>query len=478
MQSNITLIFDKSSGNAQKNFIPKMDIEEVELQDIIPKSFQRFDLPLPDIPEVEIVRHYIDLSKKNYGVDDGFYPLGSCTMKYNPKINEIVARIPKFSQIHPLQDENQGCLELMFEFSKALEEITGMDGFTFQPAAGAHGELTGLLIIKKYFEDKNMKKNKIIVPDSAHGTNPASAKMAGFSIVELQSNREGEIPLDHLEFAMQEGDVAGIMLTNPNTLGVFDRQIKDITRIVHDNGGLCYYDGANLNPMLGICRPGDMGFDIVHLNLHKTFSTPHGGGGPGSGPIGVIKKLIPYLPKPYIISPEKVVNYRENNDNSIGRIKAFWGNFGVIIRAYAYILALGAEGLKRVGQMAVLNANYLRILLKKKYNLPYDRICQHEFVLSDKNLPNDITTEDIAKRILDYGLYAPTIYFPLIVNGAIMIEPTETESKTSLDYFIEVMEKVYEEAQNSPDLLKNAPNNTPIKRLDAVLAARKPKLRD
>jgi glycine dehydrogenase subunit 2 len=478
MNSNIRLIFEKGSEKAQKNFIPKMDIEEVDLQDIIPKSLLRMNLPLPDIPEVEIVRHYIDLSKKNYGVDDGLYPLGSCTMKYNPKINEIIARIPKFSQIHPLQDENLGCLELLFNFSKVLEEITGMDGFTFQPAAGAHGELTGLLIIKKYFEDKNIKKDKIIVPDSAHGTNPASAKMAGFSIVELQSNREGEINLDHLEYAMKEGDVAGIMLTNPNTLGVFDRQIKDITRIVHDRGGLCYYDGANLNPMLGICRPGDMGFDIVHLNLHKTFSTPHGGGGPGSGPIGVIKKLLPYLPKPTVISTENMIGSIEKNDESIGRIKAFWGNFGVIIRAYAYVLALGAEGLKRVGQTAVLNANYLRVLLKQKYFLPYDRLCQHEFVLSDKNIPNDVTTEDIAKRILDYGLYAPTIYFPLIVSGSIMIEPTETESKASLDYFIEIMVKIYEEAQNSPELLKNAPYNTPVKRLDAVLAARKPILHD
>lgn len=474
----MNLIFEKSSEKTQKNFIPKMDIEEVELQDIIPKSFLRMNLPIPDIPEVEIVRHYINLSKKNYGVDDGLYPLGSCTMKYNPKINEIVARIPKFSQIHPLQDENLGCLELMFNFSKALEEITGMDGFTFQPAAGAHGELTGLLIIKKYFEDKNIKKDKIIVPDSAHGTNPASAKMAGFSIVELKSNREGEIPLDHLEYAMKEGDVAGIMLTNPNTLGVFDRKIKEITRIVHDHGGLCYYDGANLNPMLGICRPGDMGFDIVHLNLHKTFSTPHGGGGPGSGPIGVIKKLLPYLPKPSIISSENKITYMEGNYDSIGRIKAFWGNFGVIIRAYAYVLALGAEGLKRVGQIAVLNANYLRVLLKQKFNLPYDRLCQHEFVLSDKNIPNDVTTEDIAKRILDYGLYAPTIYFPLIVSGAIMIEPTETESKASLDYFIKVMRKIYEEANNNPELLKKAPYNTSIKRLDAVLAARKPILHD
>jgi glycine dehydrogenase subunit 2 len=359
-----------------------------------------------------------------------------------------------------------------------LGEITGMDGFTLQPAAGAHGELVGLLIIKKYFESKQIKKNKIIVPDSAHGTNPASAKMAGFSIIELNSNEHGEVPLDQLEYAMKDGDVAGIMLTNPNTLGVFDRQIKDITRIVHKYEGLCYYDGANLNPMLGICRPKDMGFDIVHINLHKTFSTPHGGGGPGSGPIGVVNELIPYLPEPCLISTEQGIICQEQNKKSIGRIKAFWGNFSVILRAYAYILALGAEGLKRVGQIAVLNANYLRIRLQEKFYLPYNRICQHEFVFSDKTLPNEITTEDIAKRILDYGIYAPTIYFPLIVSGALMIEPTETESKQSLDYFIEVMNKIYEETIDNPKLLKNAPLNLPVKRLDAVLAARKPILRE
>jgi glycine dehydrogenase subunit 2 len=359
-----------------------------------------------------------------------------------------------------------------------LGEITGMDGFSLQPAAGAHGELVGLLILKKFFETKGVVKNKIIVPDSAHGTNPASAKMAGFSIIELQSNEYGEVPLDHLEFAMQQGDVAGIMLTNPNTLGVFDRQIKDITRIVHKYGGLCYYDGANLNPMLGICRPRDMGFDIVHLNLHKTFSTPHGGGGPGSGPVGVTTELIPFLPIPCIISIENGVVCTHDRIHSIGRIKAFWGNFGIILRAYVYILSLGAEGLKKVGQIAVLNANYLRVHLQKKYHLPYNRMCQHEFVLSDKDMPNEITTEDIAKRILDYGFYAPTIYFPLIVNGALMVEPTETESKRSLDDFVEVMEKIYYEAINTPEKLKKAPLNTPIGRLDAVKAARNPILHD
>ncbi len=472
------LIFEKGIDEELHNYIPEIDLEVVDLQKIIPIKFLREDIPIPNIPEIEIVRHFVNLSQKNYGVDTGIYPLGSCTMKYNPKINEVVEKLQGFTQVHPLQEDNQGSIEVLYDISKLLGEITGMSGFTLQPAAGAHGELAGLLIIKKYFESKGIEKQKIIIPDSAHGTNPASAKMAGFSIIELNSNEHGEVPLDHLEYAMSEGDVAGIMLTNPNTLGIFDRQIKEITRIVHDNDGLCYYDGANLNPILGICRPRDMGFDIVHLNLHKTFSTPHGGGGPGSGPIGVIDELTPFLPEPCIISTEKGLICRESNNNSIGRIKAFWGNFGVIIRAYAYIIALGAEGLKKVGQMSVLNANYLRVLLRKKFFAPFDRICQHEFVISDRNLPNGVTAEDIAKRILDYGIYAPTMYFPLVVQGALMIEPTETESKASMDYFSDVMEKIYKEAISDPKVVKTAPHNTPIKRLDAVLAARKPVLHD
>lgn len=478
MKTENTLIFNKEVKNPQRNFIPRMDVEDIPIDTILPKKFHRNDLKIPEIPESVIVRHYINLSTKNYGVDTGIYPLGSCTMKYNPKINEIIARLPGFSNIHPLQLKNQGALELIFEIAKYLGLITGMEGFTMQPAAGAHGELTGLFIIKKYFESKNQIKSKIIVPDSAHGTNPASAAIAGFSIIELESNDAGEIPLDQLEFAMQVGDVAGIMLTNPNTLGVFDSQILEITELVHKYGGLCYYDGANLNPILGICRPGDMGFDIVHLNLHKTFSTPHGGGGPGSGPVGVKEELIPYLPKPCLISTTSGIICRNDNDHSIGSIKAFWGNFGIIVRAYAYILALGAEGLKRVGQFSVLNANYLRVLLKSKYHLPYDRICLHEFVLTDKKMPNNITTEDIAKRILDYGFYAPTIYFPLVINGAIMIEPTETETKASLDQFYNTLIEIYNEAKNNPELLKKAPFNTSVGRLDAVLAARKPLLKE
>jgi glycine dehydrogenase subunit 2 len=478
MEPKLKTIFSKGMDYAYNNFVPKMDVESVDLNKILPQYLQRSDLPIPNIPEVEIVRHYINLSQKNYGVDNGIYPLGSCTMKYNPKINEITARLPGFSQIHPLQEDNEGAIELMTELSNLLGEITGMQGFTFQPAAGAHGELTGLLIIKKYFESKKIQKKQIIVPDSAHGTNPASAKMAGFSIIELTSNEDGEIPLDQLDYAMQDKDVAGIMLTNPNTLGLFDRNIKDITRIVHEHGGLCYYDGANLNPMLGICRPGDMGFDVVHINLHKTFSTPHGGGGPGSGPVGVKKELINFLPRPCTISGDGGFKYQDDSETSIGRIKSFWGNFGILVRAYTYIKALGANGLKRVGEMSVLNANYLRVKLKDKYNLPYKRICQHEFVLSDKNLPNEITAEDIAKRILDYGLYAPTIYFPLIVHGAIMIEPTETESKSSLDNFINVLLKIHDETRTKPDIVKSAPHNTPVRRLDAVLAARKPILKE
>jgi len=478
MDDKDSLIFDKGNKKAQTNFVPFLDIDCDEIKDIIPNNLIRDEIPIPDIPEVEIVRHFVKLSKINYGVDSGIYPLGSCTMKYNPKINECIARLAEFSRIHPLQEENEGALQLINHISAMLGEITGMEGFTLQPAAGAHGELVGLLVMKKFFETKGVEKNKIIVPDSAHGTNPASAKMAGFSIIELQSNEDGEVPLDHLEFAMQQGDVAGIMLTNPNTLGVFDRQIKDITEIVHKYGGLCYYDGANLNPMLGICRPRDMGFDVVHLNLHKTFSTPHGGGGPGSGPVGVTKALIPFLPVPCIISTENGIVCADDNIRSIGRIKAFWGNFGIILRAYVYILSLGAEGLKRVGQIAVLNANYLRIQLQKRYNLPYNRICQHEFVLSDKDMPNEITAEDIAKRLLDYGFYAPTIYFPLIVNGALMVEPTETESKNSLDSFIEAMYKIYDEASKEPELLKKAPLNTYVGRLDAVTAARNPILKE
>jgi glycine dehydrogenase subunit 2 len=472
------LIFEKASNEPNLNYIPKIDILETEIDKLIPKRFLREEIQLPNIPEVEIVRHYTNLSQKNYGVDNGIYPLGSCTMKYNPKINEKVASLSGFTKIHPYQKGNIGALKLISQLSKWLCEITGMHSFTLFPAAGAHGELTGMLIIKKYFEENGIQKNKIIVPDSAHGTNPASAKMAGFSIIELQSNELGEIPIDHLEFAMEEDDVAGIMLTNPNTLGVFERKIQDITKIVHEHGGLCYYDGANLNPMLGISKPGDMGFDIVHINLHKTFSTPHGGGGPGSGPVGVTEKLYSYLPNPQVIDKGNGEFEFKKFEKSIGKIRCFWGNFGVLVKAFSYIRSLGAEGLKDVAKISVLNANYLRAHLEKEFKLPFKRLCKHEFVLSDKDLENNINTEDIAKRILDFGIYAPTIYFPLIVEGAMMIEPTETESKESLDYFIAVMKQIRDEIKNNPEKLKMAPQNTFVKRLNAVLAARNPILHE
>jgi glycine dehydrogenase subunit 2 len=472
------LIFEKASNEPNLNYIPKIDLLETEIDKLIPKRFLREEIQLPNIPEVEIVRHYTNLSQKNYGVDNGIYPLGSCTMKYNPKINEKVASLSGFTKIHPYQKGNIGALKLISQLSKWLCEITGMHSFTLFPAAGAHGELTGMLIIKKYFEENGIQKNKIIVPDSAHGTNPASAKMAGFSIIELQSNELGEIPIDHLEFAMEEDDVAGIMLTNPNTLGVFERKIQDITKIVHEHGGLCYYDGANLNPMLGISKPGDMGFDIVHINLHKTFSTPHGGGGPGSGPVGVTEKLYSYLPNPQVIDKGNGEFEFKKFEKSIGKIRCFWGNFGVLVKAFSYIRSLGAEGLKDVAKISVLNANYLRAHLEKEFKLPFKRLCKHEFVLSDKDLENNINTEDIAKRILDFGIYAPTIYFPLIVEGAMMIEPTETESKESLDYFIAVMKQIRDEIKNNPEKLKMAPQNTFVKRLNAVLAARNPILHE
>jgi glycine dehydrogenase subunit 2 len=477
--SNIHLIFEKGVENCCNNFVPAMDVDAPPLDAILPPNFQRKDLPLPDVPEVDIIRHYINLSRNNYGVDNGIYPLGSCTMKYNPKINELVARLAGFANAHPLQTENLGAMEVLRGLGKSLCEITGMDAFTMEPAAGAHGELCGLLVMKRYFEAKKLTKTKIIVPDSAHGTNPASASMAGFAIIELTSNSSGEIPLDQLEFALKGGDVAGLMLTNPNTLGLFDRQIKEITRLVHQYGGLCYYDGANMNPMLGVVRPGDMGFDIIHLNLHKSFSTPHGGGGPGAGPVGVKASLMVHLPNSCFVTKDDGIVCTDAREKSIGRLRSFWGNFGILLRAYTYILALGGEGLRKAGQISVLNANYLRVLLRDKYHIPYDRICQHEFVIQgDGHLPNNLTAEDVAKRILDYGFYAPTIYFPLIVHGAMMIEPTETQSKASLDEYAATLLKIYEEAEKTPEILKDAPHITPVGRLDATLAARKPILRD
>jgi|TARA_B100001964_G_C14262006_1_gene616189 glycine dehydrogenase subunit 2 len=469
------LIFEKTSKGRTGVELPELDVPEKA--DLIPKSLLRTELELPELSEVDVVRHYTELSKRNFGVDDGFYPLGSCTMKYNPKINEDIAKLPGFTAIHPLAPElNQGALQLIYELEKDLCEITGMQRFTLQPAAGSHGELTGVMIIKKYFEIKNEKRNKILIPDSAHGTNPASAALCEFEAIQIKSNNEGIIDLEDLKKHMTK-DVAGLMLTNPNTLGIFDKNILEIARILHDNGSLFYCDGANANAILGIVKIADMGFDIVHLNLHKTFSTPHGCGGPGSGPVGVIKELVDYLPTPLINKKNDNYYLDYNLKNSIGQVRVFYGNFNVLVKAYTYIKSLGAEGLRQVAENAVLNANYLMSKLKKHYDLPYDTICKHEFVLSDKNMPNNITTIDIAKRLLDYGFHAPTIYFPLIIHGAIMIEPTETESKQTMDKFAEAMIKIKQEAEQNPDLLKNAPSTTPVKRLDAVLAARKPILK-
>lgn len=472
------LIFEISKEGRKAYSLPQCDVPEVQIDNLIDSSLLRqSDLPLPEVSEPEVVRHYTQLSMKNFGVDTGFYPLGSCTMKYNPKINEDMASNPNFSAVHPYQpvETVQGCLHLMYDLSNMLSEITGMDGVSLSPAAGAHGELSGLMIIKAYHENNGENnRTKIIVSDSAHGTNPASAAVAGFDIVEIKSNEKGAIDLDSLKGALDE-NTAGLMLTNPSTLGLFEEKIKEIADLVHDSGALLYYDGANMNAIMGITRPGDMGFDVVHLNLHKTFSTPHGGGGPGSGPIGVKKALLPFLPVPVVEKKEDMFIFNYDKPKSIGKIKSFYGNFGVMIRAYSYILTMGAEGLKKASEIAVLNANYLKEKLRNYYHLPIDETCMHEFVLSGSGLlSTGVSTLDVAKRLLDYGYHPPTIYFPLIVDGAIMIEPTETESLETLDGFIDTLIKVSKEAKENPELLKTAPHNTPVRRLDEVQAARKP----
>lgn len=475
------LIFEISKEGRKGYSLPQCDVPLVNIEDIIPKEYTRKDpLNIPEVSEPELVRHFTLLSNKNFGLDTGFYPLGSCTMKYNPKINEEISLDPHFTDIHPYQPEEtvQGSLELMYNLSNMLCEISGMDQVTLQPSAGAHGELTGLMLIKAYHESKGENfRNKILVPDSAHGTNPASAAVAGFNVVEIKSCKDGSIDIESLKAAL-DNEVAGLMLTNPSTLGLFESKISIIAKLVHEAGGLLYYDGANINAIMGITRPGDMGFDVMHMNLHKTFSTPHGGGGPGSGPVGVKKELIPFLPVPIVekCSNKFILNY--NKPESIGKIKNFYGNFGVLIKAYGYILSMGGEGLKKASEMAVLNANYIKANLKNYYYLPIDKVCKHEFVLGGLEKDNhDVSTLDIAKRLLDYGYHPPTIYFPLIVDSAIMIEPTETESKETLDGFIDVMIKISKEAKENPELLKSAPHNTPVRRLDEVKAARTPILK-
>ena len=467
------LIFEKSVKGRKAVSLPELDVPRKD--NIIPSEFVGGDSGLPEVSEIDLIRHYTALSRRNFGVDNGFYPLGSCTMKYNPKINEDTCRLSGFCDCHPLQPYNQGCLQLLYHLEKMLCEICGLGAFTLQPAAGAHGELTGLMIIKAYFNDKGENRVKILTPDSSHGTNPASSSMCGFETITIKSDDRGQVDIEYLKKNL-DNEVAAVMLTIPNTLGIFEENILEITKLIHDNGSLVYMDGANMNALLGNVRPGDMGIDVLHLNLHKTFSTPHGGGGPGSGPVGVKSELKEFLPNPYVVLNEEVYSFA-NYPKSIGKVKAFYGNFGVMVRAFTYIRAIGAVGLKAVSDNAVLNANYMKEKLREHYKLPYDCVCKHEFVLSDEEMPNEVTTNDIAKRLLDYGFHPPTVYFPLNVHGAIMIEPNETESKEMLDKFIEVMIKIKDESNSDPDIVKGAPHTTIVKRLDAVKAARELNLR-
>lgn len=475
------LIFEKSTPGRTAYSLPECDVEKRDLEKLIPSKLLRTKPPeLPEVSELELVRHFIELSHKNLAVDTTFYPLGSCTMKYNPKINDKCASLPNFTHIHPHQpiETVQGTLQVLYELEQFLCEIGGMDAVSLQPAAGAHGELTGLMVIKSYLKGKGeMNRREVLIPDSAHGTNPASSTLCGFKTIIVKSNKLGEVDIKDLK-AKISNKTALMMITNPNTLGLFESNILDIANIIHENGALLYMDGANLNALLGITRPGDFGIDVLHFNLHKTFSTPHGGGGPGAGPIGVKEFLEPYLPIPCITKKDNLYKFDYDKPLSIGKVKSFYGNIGVIIMAYVYIRACGAEGLKKVAHNAVLNANYLLSRLKNIYTLPYGKTCMHEFVLSaaqQKKL--GVRALDIAKRLLDYGFHPPTIYFPLIVSEALMIEPTETENKETLDEFANALIKISEEAKENPDLVKHAPYTMSVKRLDELKAAREPKLR-
>ncbi len=473
------LLCEKHQPGSNAFSLPPVDIPVKEFKDSIPAVFLRQDeLVLPELSEAEAVRHFTELSHRAYGVDNGFYPLGSCTMKYNPKINEWAARLPGFTSVHPYQPEStvQGCLQVMFEAEKMFCEIGGMDRFSLQPSAGAHGEMTGVMIMKAYHNERqDYKRTKMLIPDSAHGTNPATAHVVGYEVVELKSNVRGLLDLNDLKAKMDD-ETAGLMLTNPNTLGLFEEEIQEIAAIVHEKGGLLYYDGANLNAVMGIARPGDMGFDIVHFNLHKTFSTPHGGGGPGAGPVGVKDFLADYLPVPLVQEHNGKFSLDYDRPKSIGKVRSFFGSFGVIVKAYAYILSLGADGITEACEQAVLNANYIRKGLSGDYYMPFDRLCKHEFVASARSQAeeNHVTALDIAKRLMDYGYHPPTIYFPLIVREAFMVEPTETESRERLDDFIASMKKIAQECREDPERVRNAPQTTVIKRVDEVQAARNP----
>lgn len=475
------LIFERSKEGRTSYSLPELDIPDIDLDAEMESTYIRSNpAELPEVSELDIMRHYTGLSNRNYGVDSGFYPLGSCTMKYNPKMNEDVARMDGFSHIHPYQEAEtvQGAMEMMYDLQTSLKEITGMHEVSLQSAAGAHGEWTALMMIRAFHEaNGDTHRTKVIVPDSAHGTNPASATVAGFKAVTVKTNEIGLVDLDDLRRVVGE-DTAALMLTNPNTLGLFETEILEMAEIVHGAGGKLYYDGANLNAIMGYARPGDMGFDAVHLNLHKTFTGPHGGGGPGSGPVGVSEELAAYLPKPLLTKNEDMYVFDYDRPSSIGRVKPYYGNFGINLRAYTYIRTMGAEGLKKASEYAVLNANYMMRKLQKAYDLPYDQHCKHEFVLSGKRQKKlGVRTLDIAKRLLDFGYHPPTIYFPINVEEAMMVEPTETESKETLDAFIDSMLAIAKEVENDPETVQEAPHNTIVKRMDETLAARKPVLR-
>jgi glycine dehydrogenase subunit 2 len=471
------LIFESGSPERSGFFWPE---EKGNVADSIPSRLIRDDIPgFPELGELEVLRHFTRLSHLNYAIESQLYPLGSCTMKYNPKVNEVVARLPGFSLIHPLAPAEllQGALGLLYDLEEMLVMISGMDHVTLQPAAGAQGELTGLMMIRAYLREKGNPRRKIIVPDTAHGTNPASSALCGYEVVDVSSNNRGMIEAAKVEEVMDE-EVAALMITNPNTLGIFEKNIEAIVDMVHKKGGLVYMDGANLNALMGIAKPGDMGVDVLHINLHKTFSTPHGGGGPGAGPVGVKGFLREYLPIPRITKIGESFELREDFPRSVGQVRSFFGNFGILVRAYAYIVSLGSDGLEEASRMALLNANYLKKRLEGSFHLPYPEPCMHECVFTDRfQQKHGVTTLDIAKRLLDYGFHPPTIYFPLVVSGALMIEPTETETRETLDLFADAMISIAHEAKENPDLVKGAPYSTPVGRLDEARAARKPVLK-
>lgn len=483
-ETPVPLIFEQSHPGRRAVDLPASDVPAPPAEDLLPRDLLRTDLVLPEVSQIDLIRHFTRLSQLNFAIDTTFYPLGSCTMKYNPKIHEDVARLPGFTQVHPYQDEEtvQGALRLMYELQTYLAAIAGMEAVTLQPAAGAHGELTGMLMIRAYHEKRgDRRRRRVVIPDSAHGTNPATAALCGYEVTAVGTDRRGNVDLADLRAKLGE-DVAALMITIPSTLGLFDEEILTVTDLVHQCGGLVYCDGANLNALVGQVRLGDLGCDVLHFNLHKTFTTPHGGGGPGAGPVGVKAHLAPFLPVPVV--GRRLVDGREefyldfDRPDSIGKVRSFWGSFGVLVRAYTYIRMLGLEGLRAVSENAVLNANYLLARLREAYDLPYDRRCLHEFVLSARRQKrHGVRALDIAKRLIDFGFHPPTIYFPLIVEEALMIEPTETESKETLDAFAEAMLRIAREAEETPEVVKTAPHHTPVRRLDEVTAARRPNLR-